>query len=37
LTRLLKLWGPVALYAAVIFYTSAQADAGLPAVLDVLA
>jgi VanZ family protein len=31
------LWGPAALYAAVIFYTSAQSDAALPPVLDVLA
>jgi VanZ family protein len=37
LTRILKLWGPVALYAAVIFYLSAQPDVALPPVLDVLA
>ena len=37
MTRVLKLWGPVALYAAVIFYASAQPDAALPGVFDVLA
>jgi VanZ family protein len=30
LTRILRLWGPVALYAAVIFYTSSQSDIALP-------
>jgi VanZ family protein len=30
----LKLWGPAALYAALIFYTSAQSDIALPAVIE---
>ena len=34
MTRIVKLWGPVALYAAVIFYTSSQSDIALPSVLD---
>jgi len=34
LTRILNLWGPVALYAAVIFYTSSQPDIALPAVFE---
>lgn len=35
--RIVTLWGPVALYAAVIFYSSAQSDVELPCVLDALA
>jgi VanZ family protein len=34
LTRVLLLWGPVALYAGVIFYMSSQPDVALPSVLD---